>query len=300
MAAPDGHIHWYNRRWYEYTGSTPAEMEDWGWQSVHNPVELPAVLKRWRSAIASGAPFEMTFPLLDAAGRFRPFLTRIVPSRDANGAVTAWYGVNTDVSEQVQAEQALRRAEAALRDLNAGLEREVEQRTREANKARAQAEAANKAKSDFLASMSHEIPTPLHGVLGYADLLRDTDTLTPRQTRQLERLQTSGVALITVVNDVHRRRRGRCGARGAVRGLRPRADGRADARHGRHPGDRAHPQAAASTSRLPIIAMTANVLPQQVAQFRAAGIDDHVGKPFKRDELYATIARWGAREPQAW
>ena len=38
--------------------------------------------------------------------------------------------------------------------------------------------------------------------------------------------------------------------------------------------------------------MTANVLPQQVAQFRAAGMDDPVGKPFKREELYAAVARW--------
>jgi signal transduction histidine kinase/CheY-like chemotaxis protein len=44
--------------------------------------------------------------------------------------------------------------------------------------------------------------------------------------------------------------------------------------------------------RLPIVAMTANVLPQQVKQFRAAGMDDHIGKPFKRDELYAAVERW--------
>ncbi|HEY8381185.1 MAG TPA: PAS-domain containing protein [Microvirga sp.] len=43
---------------------------------------------------------------------------------------------------------------------------------------------------------------------------------------------------------------------------------------------------------VPVIAMTANVLPQQVAQFRAAGMNDHVGKPFKRDELFAAIERW--------
>ena len=41
-----------------------------------------------------------------------------------------------------------------------------------------------------------------------------------------------------------------------------------------------------------ILAMTANVLPQQIAQFRAAGMDDHVGKPFKRDELHAAVRRW--------
>ncbi|AWN52769.1 PAS-domain containing protein [Methylobacterium sp. 17Sr1-1] len=47
-------------------------------------------------------------------------------------------------------------------------------------------------------------------------------------------------------------------------------------------------------SRLPIVALTANVLPQQVAQFRAAGMDDHVGKPFRPDELLATVERWSA------
>ncbi|WP_375410678.1 ATP-binding protein, partial [uncultured Methylobacterium sp.] len=44
--------------------------------------------------------------------------------------------------------------------------------------------------------------------------------------------------------------------------------------------------------RVPIIALTANVLPAQVAQFRAAGMDDHVGKPFQRDVLHAVVARW--------
>ncbi|MCA1619472.1 MAG: PAS domain S-box protein [Acidobacteria bacterium] len=37
MAEPDGHVFWYNERWYEYTGTTPEQMEGWGWQSVHDP-----------------------------------------------------------------------------------------------------------------------------------------------------------------------------------------------------------------------------------------------------------------------
>jgi CheY-like chemotaxis protein/HPt (histidine-containing phosphotransfer) domain-containing protein len=44
-------------------------------------------------------------------------------------------------------------------------------------------------------------------------------------------------------------------------------------------------------SKIPIVAMTANVLPQQVAEFRQAGMDDHVGKPFRRDQLLSTIER---------
>ncbi len=47
---------------------------------------------------------------------------------------------------------------------------------------------------------------------------------------------------------------------------------------------------------VPIIAMTANVLPRQISQFRSAGMDDHVGKPFKREELHAAIERWAPRD----
>jgi signal transduction histidine kinase/ActR/RegA family two-component response regulator len=52
-------------------------------------------------------------------------------------------------------------------------------------------------------------------------------------------------------------------------------------------------------SRLPIVALTANVLPQQVAQFRAAGMDDHIGKPFRPDELLAMVERWSTARPGA-
>ena len=51
---------------------------------------------------------------------------------------------------------------------------------------------------------------------------------------------------------------------------------------------------AAPVRDIPIVAMTANVLPAQIVELRAAGMDDHVGKPFKRQELYATVDRWAA------
>lgn len=61
MAKPDGWILWYNERWYEYTGTVPADMEGWGWQRVHDPRTLPDVLDLWSASIKSGEPFEMTF-----------------------------------------------------------------------------------------------------------------------------------------------------------------------------------------------------------------------------------------------
>ena len=109
-ARPDGHIFWYNRRWYEYTGTTPAQMEGWNWQSVHDPAALPAVMERWQASVASGTPFDMVFPLRGADGVFRPFLTRAEPVRGPDGAVALWVGSNTDVSDQRRAEDAVRRA----------------------------------------------------------------------------------------------------------------------------------------------------------------------------------------------
>jgi PAS domain S-box-containing protein len=108
MANADGWIFWYNRRWYEYTGTTPETQEGWGWESVHDPEILPAVMERWKASIATGQPFEMVFPLKGADGVFHPFLTRIVPLRDKGGQVAQWFGTSTDITNERKAEDRQR------------------------------------------------------------------------------------------------------------------------------------------------------------------------------------------------
>ncbi len=114
MAKPDGHLFWYNDRWCEYTGTSRDEMEIRGWQRFHDPARLPDVIERWNASLASGEPFEMIFPLRGADGKFRSFLTRVVPVRDAAGKITRWFGTNTDVSVEVEAQQALRESKEKL------------------------------------------------------------------------------------------------------------------------------------------------------------------------------------------
>ena len=108
IAKPDGYIYWYNERWYSYTGTTPEQMEGWGWQSVHDPAVLPRVLEQWKASIATGQMFDMEFPLRGADGIFRPFLTRVLPLKDAAGNILQWFGTNTDVTERKRVEMALR------------------------------------------------------------------------------------------------------------------------------------------------------------------------------------------------
>jgi len=99
-ARPDGLVDYYNPRWYEYTGTTPSDMEGWGWQSVHDPAVLPGVLKRWQEAITTKQPFEMEFPVRRHDGVFRWFLTRIMPIFDDAGRLVRWVGINTDIDDQ--------------------------------------------------------------------------------------------------------------------------------------------------------------------------------------------------------
>lgn len=111
IARADGYIFWYNQRWFDYTGTTPSEMEGWGWTAVHDPAVLPDVMRRWTGALALGEAFEMTFPLRGADGKFRPFLTLVRPVYDSSGNVARWFGTNTDVTTQKRAEEALIRTE---------------------------------------------------------------------------------------------------------------------------------------------------------------------------------------------
>ena len=78
----------------------------------------------------------------------------------------------------------------------------LQHRTAVALKARAAAEAADAAKSRFLALMSHEMRTPLNGVVGYADLLTRRDDLPAEAAAQVEAIRRSGDAMLMLVEDV--------------------------------------------------------------------------------------------------
>ncbi|MBB3167480.1 CHASE domain-containing protein [Simiduia aestuariiviva] len=81
----------------------------------------------------------------------------------------------------------------------ASVQEEVKLKTSELQKAKEQAEFANKAKTNFLANMSHELRTPLHAVTGLISLCMKTTT-TPEQTHYLTKAKTAASALMDLIN----------------------------------------------------------------------------------------------------
>ncbi|GIK12180.1 MAG: ammonium transporter [Candidatus Brocadia sp. AMX2] len=91
-----------------------------------------------------------------------------------------------------------------LQDLNVLLEKRVEERTEELQKANIALEKANRLKSEFLATMSHELRTPLNAIIGFAEVLRDeiTGALNTEQKEYVGDIHSSGQHLLSMINSI--------------------------------------------------------------------------------------------------
>ncbi len=180
MARPDGTIFWYNRRWYEYSGTTPEQVLGWGWQILHAPDHLPRVLDSFRAALSAGEPWEDTFPLRRLDGAMRWHLSRALPIHDEHGRITRWFGTNTDITERMEMEEALK--------------------------------LANRQKDDFLAMLAHELRNPLAPIRNALEVMRRSGHSSEAPAKALEmavRQVTHMARLLDDLLDVSRISRGR-------------------------------------------------------------------------------------------
>jgi PAS domain S-box-containing protein len=117
MADAQGSIFWYNKRWFDYTGTTLEETQGWGWQKTLHPDHVQRVVEKIKHCFETGLVWEDTFPLRGVDGQYRWFLSRALPIRDAQGVVLRWFGTKTDITEQKLAEMLMQDTSMRLQSI---------------------------------------------------------------------------------------------------------------------------------------------------------------------------------------
>jgi len=169
----------FSSQWKSMLGYEDHEVENSfeGWRNLWHPDDVESIEKSVSDHMNGlTSKYEIVHRSRHKNGNYRWLMTRGKILKDEHGKPYRWIGTNIDISKQKNIEFHL----------------EI---------AKEQAEAANKAKSQFLALMSHEIRTPLNGIIGFTDLLSRT-SLTSTQGQYCRYVNVSGKALLSIINDV--------------------------------------------------------------------------------------------------
>ena len=160
------------------------------WQTRLHPNDREGVIHTVEESERTGDPSSMEYRMLARDGKIVWFHDQAVLLRDDKGQPLYWQGIKVDVTTRKQ-------AEAEILSLNAELERRVQERTTEL-------ERALRAKDEFLASMSHELRTPLNAILGLSESLAEhvAGPLNEKQQRYVKTISESGNHLLSLINDI--------------------------------------------------------------------------------------------------
>jgi len=113
-AKPTGEVDYFNQQWMDYTGLTFEQMRDFGWRRSIHPDDLDSNLGSWRHSIETGESVSSELRWRRADGVYRWHLSRACAMRDGSGEITMWIGSSTDIHEQKEKEEELRRANEDL------------------------------------------------------------------------------------------------------------------------------------------------------------------------------------------
>ena len=171
-AGPGGESIYLNRQWIEFTGLSFGQLKHWGWEQIIHPDDLEEGLRVWRHSIETGEPLQLTSRFRRADGVYRWHLNRARAMRNADGEITLWIGSSTEIHEQKEKEEELRRANEDLQQ--------------------------------FAYSASHDLQEPIRNVAVYSEIMarRYRDKLDGDGLLYLSFLEEGGRRLARLINDL--------------------------------------------------------------------------------------------------
>lgn len=172
-ARPDGYLDYYNQRWYEFTGLSCGTSGETGWEQILHPDDVQRCRETWNAAVGSGTPYNIEYRLRDGSeNRWRWFLARALPVRDADEKISKWFGSCIDIDDQKRVEDDLRRANLDL--------------------------------EQFAFSASHDLQEPLRTVKIYSELLTNSyrEALGGQALQYLTFLRSGATRMEMLVRDL--------------------------------------------------------------------------------------------------
>lgn len=110
----EGNADFFNKKWIEYTGLTPAQAVDQRWMQAIHPDDVQRVSAYWTTLKENDRDGDFEARFRQADGDYRWFLFQIMPLKNPNGEVIRWYGYNADIHDRKVAENSVRRSEMTL------------------------------------------------------------------------------------------------------------------------------------------------------------------------------------------
>lgn len=187
-------IEYLNETAIKTSGYTRAESIGQNPRILQSGYTPSATYKEMWQTLMQGKPWKGEFVNIDKKGNEYIEFAIIAPVRQSDGQVTHYLAVKEDITRKKQLARELDQHRYHLQEL-------VEQRTKQLEEAKEQAEFANLSKSRFLANMSHEIRTPMNAITGFIYLLLQENP-TIQQSDRLKKINDATQLLLSIINDI--------------------------------------------------------------------------------------------------